>query len=84
MSSDYEPTLEQKKYGPLFNLVAPKANWKDRINALVSPDELTRLGATKTDLGKAVTFYTGSVPTIKWERGQLRVTAAGYYAAIGA
>lgn len=84
MSSDYEPTPEQKKYGPLFNLVAPKANWKNCINALVSPDELKKLGATKTDLGKAVTFYTGSVATIKWERGQLRVMAAGYYATIGA
>jgi len=82
--NDIEMTPEQKKYQPLFDLVAPKDNWKKRIDALVDPAELSRLGVTENDLCHAVTFYTGSVPTISRERGSIRVRAAGYYAAIGA
>lgn len=79
-----ELTPEQQKYQPLFDLVAPKDNWKERIDALVDPAELSKLGATKSDLGHAVTFYTGSVPTIGREGTKIRVRAAGYYACIGA
>ena len=79
-----ETTPEQRKYQPLFNLVAPRDNWKNPIRALVTPAELTALGATWNDLGKAVTFFTGSVATIQWKKGKIFVTAAGYYAAIGA
>jgi len=82
--NDYEPSAEQKKYGPLFNLVADKSNWKNPINATVDPKVLLEMGATKADLGKAITFYTGSVATIGREGKVLRVKADGYYIAIGA
>jgi hypothetical protein len=80
--TDYEPSAEQKKNQPLFNLVANRENWKMPIDALVDPAALK--GISWNDLGKAVTFYTGSVATITWKQGQVHVTAAGYYAAIGA
>ena len=63
-----------------FNLVAPKGNWKGRIDATVSSDSASvRLVET------AVVFFTGSVPRITCgAHGQFRVQAAGYYIAIGA
>jgi hypothetical protein len=75
---------QQAKYQPLFNLVCNRENWKYPIDAWVHPEELTALGASWNDLGKAVSFYTGSVATIQWKKGQIHVKAAGYYAAIGA
>jgi len=79
-----EQTPEQRKYQPLFDLVTNRENWKNPIDALVSPSVVRALGATKSDLGRAVTFYTGSVPTISREGKQWRVRAVGYYAAVGA
>ena len=79
----YEMTPEQRKYQPLFDLVANRENWKYPVDALVSPSVVRALGATKSDLGRAVTFYTGSVPTISREGVRWRVRAAGYYAAVG-
>jgi len=87
MLNEYEPSPEQKKYEPLFKLVEDKTNWKNPINSMVDPQSLRELGATKTDLGKAITFYTGSVATIGRDPQNprmLRVRAIGYYAAIGA
>lgn len=78
-----EQTPEQRKYQPLFDLVTNRENWKNPIDALVSPSVVRALGATKSDLGRAVTFYTGSVPTISREGTRWRVRAVGYYAAVG-
>lgn len=82
--NDYEPSAEQKKNQPLFNLVANRENWKMPIDAVIDPMALYALKATKSDLGRAITFYTGSVATIERLGKKLHVTAAGYYAAIGA
>jgi hypothetical protein len=69
-----------------FDAVANKANWKLPINASVDLDEFT-----KAMVAEAVVFFTGS--KAKFKRltgtttggiGRYRVTAAGYYAAIGA
>ncbi len=69
----------------LFSLVASKENWKLPINANVV------LGSDREVLGmtEAVIFFTGSVPHIDAIRANGRkvvykVTAAGYYATIGA
>src|SRR5262245_36809222 len=69
-----------------FNAVADKVNWKNPIDATVDLDAYT-----KAIVAKAVEFFTGS--KAKFARkggtttggiGRYRVTAAGYYAAIGA
>jgi hypothetical protein len=62
----------------VFKLVQPKDNWKMPIDAVVPRG--TKLAMLK----EAVIFFTGSSPTIKQVRGGFRVTAAGYYAAVGA
>jgi hypothetical protein len=82
-NSEYAPNAEQKKYGPLFSMVQDPTNWKNPIDALIDPEVLMAMGATKTDLVKAITFYTGSIPTITRNGKMLRVTAIGYYMAVG-
>lgn len=72
----------------LFNLVANKANWKNAIDATVA------LSFEDADLlREVVIFFTGSVPTFEVieptayrndRKSLYRVTAAGYYHAIGA
>jgi hypothetical protein len=68
----------------MFDLVAPKDNWKNPINALVDPFDIVELGITKKDLADAVEFFTGSAATITRENGKYRVKAVGYYATCGA
>lgn len=80
----HEKLPEQIKYEPLFNLVQPKDNWKNPINALVDPMDLVELNATKQDLNDAIVFYAGGPVTITREGSKLHVTAPGYYVAIGA
>jgi len=80
----YCQTPEQKKYLPLFDLCAPKDNWKTAINTMVNPMDLTELNASKQDLADAVEFVTGSKATITREGNNYRVVADGYYAACGA
>lgn len=75
-----------------FNLVADKANWKNPINAVVE----FRSARERIALHRAVEFFTGSRPTLTFmkfvpndsgtgsDTVKYRVTAAGYYAAIGA
>ncbi len=68
-----------------FDLVAPKTNWKDPIDAIVE------LG-TDRDVAlmrEAVVFMTGSVPVITpagrpGSIEKFRVEADGYFHAIGA
>lgn len=69
-----------------FNAVAPKDNWKNPIDATVDLDDYT-----KAMVAEAVTFFTGSVATFTriggtttGGVGRYRVTAKGYYAAVGA
>ena len=70
-----------------FDRVSP-ANWKDGIDATV----ITGNGFEAEMIRQAVTFFTGSVPTlervrargVKAPRCKWRVKAAGYYATCGA
>jgi hypothetical protein len=69
-----------------FEAVADKVNWKMPIDAVVDLDPYT-MAMVK----EAVVFFTGSVAKFKALTGtttdgigRYRVTAAGYYAAIGA
>lgn len=71
-----------------FNRVAPKQNWKDRIDATV----IVMNGAELEILLRAIEFFTGSRATTEILRaGTLggtsatyRIRAAGYYATCGA
>lgn len=64
--------------GTAFNLVAPKANWKNKIDATVP-------SGTDVDLiFTAVVHHTGSIPTFKLlKSGEISVKAKGYYLTIG-
>ncbi len=61
----------------LFELVKPKDHWKGAIDAWVPG--LTDLVALK----RAIIFFTGSAPVFEAGIGQVRVRAAGYWAAVG-
>jgi hypothetical protein len=83
---------EQVMYKPIFDLVAPKDNWKGPIDATIeAPREAGDREIFCKLMVAAVQFYTGSMAVVEWtgvksKTGwpQMRVTAAGYYAAIGA
>lgn len=65
-----------------FDLVCDKTNWKLPISAILPGDSPK---AALDQLAFAITFYTGSVATIsKTKSGKLKVTAPGYYNAVGA
>ena len=71
----------QSELGATFNRVAPLGNWKERIEAEIKwPADLDT-----AIISDAVVHFTGSVPVIKrLDEPWIRVTAAGYYATIGA
>lgn len=68
-----------------FNRVVPAGNWKTAIDATI---EVTR--EELATVIEAIAFYTGSAAYVASmvalgnERYQVRLKAAGYYAAIGA
>lgn len=67
-----------------FNAVAPRDNWKGRIDVVLARSTVRDLGGVEV-IREAVIFFTGSVPTIDdLDAGTVRVRAAGYYAAVGA
>lgn len=64
-----------------FTRVADKANWKNPIDAVVALHSDFEM----LTLREAVIFHTGSVPRIDaLGRNRYRVTAVGYYVAVGA
>lgn len=80
--TDYYTDAKVAELKAAFDLVAPKDNWK-------MPIDIT-LHATDAEVAvikEAITFYTGSVATVTALMGAIgwvRITAAGYYVAIGA
>lgn len=70
----------------LFNRVANRENWKLPVNSIVDVKDDREL----TGLREAVIFFTGSVPKFEPRSGgslpgcRYRITAPGYYAAVGA
>jgi hypothetical protein len=77
--------LRRRELSAAFDRVASTKNWKDPIDATVSltADE-------RAILTEAVIFYCGCIPMFEDRGGvapairRYRVTAPGYYAAIGA
>lgn len=71
----------QSELERIFTQVAPLENWKERIEAEIK----WPLDLDTTLISDAVVHFTGSVPVIKrLDEPWIRVTAAGYYATIGA
>lgn len=69
----------QRELNRYFELVQNRENWKNSIDAVISPD------IDQKKITEAVIYFTGSVPKFQvLESGNIRVTAAGYYATIGA
>jgi hypothetical protein len=72
----------QQELSAAFQRVQNRKNWKNRVNAVITieNDEEMRL------ITQAVIHFTGSVPSFVEVDGKQRhrVTADGYYEAIGA
>jgi hypothetical protein len=62
-----------------FDLVKPKANWKEPIDAIITEDK-------QEVVDSAIAFFTGGGADYCHVKsvGQMRVTAPGYYVMIGA
>jgi hypothetical protein len=63
-----------------FDRVCDPANWKNPINVLLGNLEVRECDA----IAAAVVFYAGCEASLVREGTKTRVTAAGYYAAVGA
>lgn len=74
-----EPT--QQELEAAFALVRPKANWKDPIDVLIPNKGKAHINL----IAQAIAHFTGSIAEFTpVGRRMVRVTAAGYYASIGA
>jgi hypothetical protein len=82
---------ENAMYEPFWQMVRPQENWKNPIDASIkAPRSEGDYKLFCSMIEQAIMFYSGSVPTIEkisidskgWPT--IRVTAVGYYAAIGA
>jgi hypothetical protein len=72
----------QPELDAAFSLVANTENWKYPIDATLP--SITSIEKRKL-IVFAVMFFTGSTATLsKTSGGKIRVTAPGYYAALGA
>ena len=78
MKEPYE--AYQARMTKAFNKVCDQENWKMPVDAVV---ELT--GPEVEEMREAIIHFTGSVPAFAMlADGRCRVTAVGYYTAIGA
>lgn len=77
-------TRKQSELDYLFNLVAPKDNWKNPIDARVPVETIAATGITA--LRDAIVHFVGSDPDVTHDdaAGIVRFTAPGYYVTIGA
>jgi hypothetical protein len=60
----------------LYGLTGGGRDWKDRIHAIVTDDELEAANVTISDVEEAIMHYTATIPRVTRERikGTLRVT----------
>lgn len=97
LSNDLLTVTPKKHFGPsperiaelsaAFDRVRNADHWKNRIDAVISiPGRGEEFSAAVALISEAVTFYTGSVArfTPCGRPTMYRVTAAGYFATIGA
>lgn len=76
-------TRKQSELERAFNLIAPPHNWKVPIDATLFRD--ARAPLDEALISDACIHFTGSVPRFDYSQAFLvRITAAGYYATIGA
>lgn len=68
----------------VFNLVAPKDNWKMPINTVVSSADLAAVGATVEDVVQAIGWFAGGGGGYRLAPGGYRVFGPGYYRMVGA
>lgn len=73
--------FSQEQLTMAFNNVQNKEHWKNPIDCVIDNPGEENLAC----LREAIIHFTGSVPSIeKLKDGKIHVTAAGYYATIGA
>lgn len=87
----FKPIPEQLMYGPFFDLVKDKKNWKEPIDCEIeAPREQWHYDLFVRMIEEAVAFYAGGGAEVfqvrVLENGWriIRVMAPGYYALIGA
>jgi len=77
-TADYDALAA--KLWAAFDRVRDTSNWKMPINALIEVKDAEELAL----IDRAITHFTGSVPTVKRRKdGRYRIRAAGYYMTIG-
>jgi hypothetical protein len=75
------PAYTQEQMNVAFNKVADPKNWKNRVNRIVTVAD----DAERDLIAQSVIHFTGSVAEfVEIGDNKYRVTADGYYAAIGA
>ena len=86
MNNPIKELPEQYMLRPFLDLVAPKGNWKERVDATIdAPTSRDLRELFKTMIERAVDFYLGGGARITDSgSGKIRVTAPGYYTQIGA
>ena len=79
-------TFTRRELTEAFALIQPKGHWKNPIDAECHTGVMPTMSAREVAaVHQAVIFFTGSVPEITHLGNfRCRVTAAGYFAAIGA
>lgn len=78
-AGDHEFTRDELKTA--FERVADKQNWKNPIRALIT-EHLTDRDFIA--IREAVSFFAGCVPMFRLTPDGVKVTAPGYYVAVGA
>ncbi len=74
-------TYTQEQLQQAFDEIKPKKHWKDRISKTL----LVKDAAHQEVLTQACIHFTGSIPQFtQTNGGKTLVTAAGYWATIGA
>jgi len=76
-------TANKAELNRIFSLVCPTrrgAHWKDRIDQLVTFEEMAAADAYPSMLAEAVEFFTATYPNIARTTRGFHVTAKGYRA----
>lgn len=86
VARDAKFSFTRRELTEAFTLIQPKSHWKGPIDAEFHTGAMPTMSAREVAaVQHAVIFFTGSLPEIRHLGNfRFRVTAAGYFAEIGA